>query len=108
MKEFYPDIYNILSNSDTRDWKEIFRLINKMIKESEFHHCGMDMSGLSSLLSVIKKERFVLGYLDSSTKFYPEQFDEIELMYKNGICRDFVLPPYTLSLISSINSQSIE
>lgn len=105
MKEFYPETYNNLSNFGRRDWKETFRLIDKMIKESKSYHCGLDMSGLSSLLSTIKKERFVLGELDLATKFYPEQFEEIEFMYKNGICRNFALPPYTLSQLSLINRQ---
>lgn len=106
MKEFYPDIYNVLSNFDDRDGKETFSLINKMIKDSKANHCGTDMSGLQSLLSTIKKERFVLGHLDFSTTFYPEQFEEIEIMFTNGICRNFVLPAYTLSQLSSINGQS--
>ena len=105
MKEFYPDIYNNLSNFGSRDWEETFNIINKMIKDSKSYHGGMDMSGLSSFLSTIKKERFVLGHLNLSTKFYPEQFEEIELMYENGICRDFALPPYTLSQLSLINGQ---
>lgn len=108
IEDFYPEIYNELSNCNKRSWKETFNLINKFIKESKSYHGGMDMSGLTCFLSTIKQERFVLGHLDLSTTFYPEQFEKIDIMIENGISRTFVLPPYTLSQLSSINCRQIE
>lgn len=99
MKEHYSNCYNICSRNGELDWDQTFERINSEINISKSYHCGLDMTGLSSLLSTIKLERIALGLIDvNSVELYPSQIEKLELMKQNGIKRKVdVISDYEIS-----------
>lgn len=89
MKTHYSHTYMRFSNEGKLDHKATFKAINATIKESKKCHCGMDMSGLVSLLSTIKLERVALGELDiGKVKLFDYQWEKVDEMIKEGITRE--------------------
>lgn len=89
MKEHYPNTYAHFSEYGKHDNKATFKRIDESIKDSKKHHAGIDMSGLTSLLSSIKLERIVLGELDiNEASLYDYQWEKVQEMLDNGIQRD--------------------
>ena len=107
MKQFYPEIYAHLSGSGKLGSEQTFQRISSLINSSKSFHCGLDMSGLSLLLSTIKVERVALGFLDrATTDLYDEQLSRVDLMLEKGVTRNFKLPPHTWQEIEHLNNQN--
>lgn len=96
----YPIVYKVCSEDGTLSHIDTWNKIDQEIKDSKRFHCGMDMSGLTSLLSTIKLERVALGLLPNNVKLYGYQWDIVEQMQDEGVVRNDALPPYTLHKLS--------
>lgn len=104
MKDYYPNIYSACSNNGKLDNMEVWKRIDKEIKESKSHHCGMDMSGFKSILATIKLELLVMSGDYEDAKLYDYQWEKVVKMLSDGIERVDKLPPYTQSKINQMNA----